>query len=99
MAPRANGRVFCDLLVVTCPVALYPRRPRYRPKRSRFNQINRLQDRPRIKYAKVDADTGEDVCLRRTYVPGSRSTTIPYIEVNPRTSLEDHLQLGNDHTI
>jgi non-homologous end joining protein Ku len=53
MAPRANWKGFLRLSLVTCPVA--PRHLRFRE-----NQINRNTG-PRIKYLKVDADTGEEV--------------------------------------
>ena len=58
MAPRANWKGFLRLSLVTCPVALYPATPD--SEKISFNQINRKTGH-RIKYAKVDADTGEEV--------------------------------------
>jgi DNA end-binding protein Ku len=49
MAPRANWKGFLRLSLVTCPVALYPA----------TSESGRLGHR--IKYLKVDADTGEEV--------------------------------------
>ena len=65
MAPRANWKGFLRLSLVTCPVALYPATSD--TEKVSFNQINRKTGH-RIKYAKVDADTGEDTiglpCLK-----------------------------------
>src|ERR1700726_2629359 len=58
MAPRANWRGFLGLSLVTCPVALYPATSD--SEKVSFNQLNRKTGH-RIKYAKVDADTGEEV--------------------------------------
>jgi DNA end-binding protein Ku len=58
MAPRANWKGFLRLSLVTCPVALFPATSN--SKKISFNQINRKIGH-RIKYAKVDADTGEEV--------------------------------------
>jgi len=58
MAPRANWKGFLRLSLVTCPVALYPTTSE--SEKISFNQLNR-QTGHRIKYAKVDADTGEEV--------------------------------------
>src|SRR6201989_1270673 len=58
MAPRANWKGCLRLSLATCPVALYPA-PAESEKNS-FNQLNRKTGH-RIKYTKVDADTGEEV--------------------------------------
>jgi DNA end-binding protein Ku len=58
MAPRANWKGFLRLSLVTCPVALYPATSD--SEKISFNQINRNTGH-RIKYMKVDADTGEEV--------------------------------------
>src|SRR6201991_3776805 len=55
MAPRANWKGFLRLSLVTCPVALYPA-----TSESEKISFNR-QTGHRIKYLKVDADTGEEV--------------------------------------
>src|ERR1700726_308436 len=58
MAPRANWKGFLRLSLVTCPVALYPATSE--SEKVSFNQLNRKTGH-RIKYMKVDADTGEEV--------------------------------------
>lgn len=58
MAPRANWKGFMRLSLVTCPVALYPATSE--AEKISFNQLNR-QTGHRIKYLKVDADTGDEV--------------------------------------
>ena len=58
MAPRANWKGFLRLSLVTCPVALYPATSE--SEKISFNQLNRNTGH-RIKYVKVDADTGEEV--------------------------------------
>jgi DNA end-binding protein Ku len=58
MAPRANWKGFLRLSLVTCPVALYPATSG--SEKISFNQLNR-QTGHRIKYMKVDADTGEEL--------------------------------------
>src|SRR6201996_7362034 len=58
MAPRANWKGFLRLSLVTCPVALYPATSE--SEKISFNQLNRKTGH-RIKYTKVDADTGEEV--------------------------------------
>ncbi|MCC8962485.1 Ku protein [Bradyrhizobium sp. Pear76] len=58
MAPRANWKGFLRLSLVTCPVALYPATSE--SEKISFNQLNR-QTGHRIKYLKVDSDTGEEV--------------------------------------
>jgi hypothetical protein len=56
--PRANWKGFLRLSLVTCPVALYPATSD--SEKISFNQINRNTGH-RIKYARVDAETGEAV--------------------------------------
>ena len=58
MAPRANWKGFLRLSLVTCPVALYPATSE--SEKISFNQLNRNTGH-RIKYMKVDSDTGEEV--------------------------------------
>src|SRR3981189_1697843 len=77
MAPRANWKGFLRLSLVTCPVALYPA-PSDSEKIS-FNQINRNTGH-RIKYAKVDAETGEEVA-NEDIVKGYKVDTDTFIEV------------------
>ena len=58
MAPRAYWKGFLRLSLVTCPIALFPATSE--SEKISFNQINRKTGH-RIKYQKVDADTGEEV--------------------------------------
>ena len=58
MAPRANWKGFLRLSLVTCPIALFPATSEV--EKISFNQINRKTGH-RIKYLKVDAETGDDV--------------------------------------
>lgn len=58
MAPRANWKGFLRLSLVTCPVALYPATSE--SEKISFNQLNRKTGH-RIKYLKVDSDTGDEV--------------------------------------
>src|SRR3954469_25188392 len=93
MAPRANWKGFLRLSLVTCPVALYPATSD--TDKVSFNQINRKTGH-RIKYAKVDADTGEEV-VSDDIVKGYKVDTDTYIEVS-KDELED-LALESTHTI
>jgi DNA end-binding protein Ku len=93
MAPRANWKGFLRLSLVTCPVALYPATSD--AEKVSFNQINRKTGH-RIKYAKVDADTGEEVASE-DIVKGYKVDTDTYIEVT-KDEL-DELALDSTHTI
>jgi DNA end-binding protein Ku len=64
--------------LVTCPVALYPATSD--SEKISFNQINRKTGH-RIKYAKVDADTGEEVS-NDDIMKGYKVDTDTYIEVS-----------------
>jgi len=78
---------------VTCPVALYPATSD--SEKVSFNQINRKTGH-RIKYAKVDADTGEEVGSD-DIVKGYKVDTDTYIEVS-KDELDD-IALESTHTI
>jgi DNA end-binding protein Ku len=78
MAPRANWKGFLRLSLVTCPVALYPATSD--SEKISFNQINRKTGH-RIKYAKVDTDTGEEVS-NDDIMKGYKVDTDTYIEVS-----------------
>src|SRR5437660_6870381 len=93
MAPRANWKGFLRLSLVTCPVALYPATSD--TEKVSFNQVNRKTGH-RIKYAKVDADTGEEVASE-DIMKGYKVDTDTYIEVT-RDELED-IALESTHTI
>ena len=78
MAPRANWKGFLRLSLVTCPVALYPATSD--SEKISFNQINKNTGH-RIKYVKVDADTGEEVA-NEDITKGFKVDTDTYIEVS-----------------
>ena len=77
MAPRANWKGFLRLSLVTCPVALYPATSE--SEKVSFNQLNRKTGH-RIKYSKVDADTGEEVA-NEDIVKGYKVDTDTFVEV------------------
>jgi DNA end-binding protein Ku len=77
MAPRANWKGFLRLSLVTCPIALFPATSE--SEKISFNQINRATGH-RIKYQKVDADTGEEVSSE-DIVKGYKVDTDSYLEV------------------
>jgi DNA end-binding protein Ku len=78
MAPRANWKGFLRLSLVTCPVALYPATSD--SEKVSFNQINRNTGH-RIKYSRVDADTGEEVASE-DIVKAFKVDTDTYVEVS-----------------
>src|SRR4029079_16312638 len=93
MAPRANWKGFLRLSLVTCPVALYPATSD--SEKISFNQINRKTGH-RIKYAKVDTDTGEEV-PSDDIIKGYKVDTDTYIEVS-KDELEN-IALESNRTI
>src|SRR5579864_5287863 len=93
MAPRANWKGFLRLSLVTCPVALYPATSD--TEKVSFNQLNRKTGH-RIKYARVDADTGEEVASE-DIVKGYKVDTDTYVEVT-KDELDD-VALESTHTI
>jgi DNA end-binding protein Ku len=93
MAPRANWKGFLRLSLVTCPVALYPATSD--SEKVSFNQINRKTGH-RIKHAKVDADTGEEVS-NEDIMKGYKVDTDTYIEVS-KDELEN-IALKSNRTI
>src|SRR5690349_219013 len=80
MAPRANWKGFLRLSLVTCPVALYPATSE--SEKISFNQLNRATGH-RIKYLKVDSDTGEEVG-NEDIVKGYKIDTDTFIEVSKK---------------
>jgi DNA end-binding protein Ku len=93
MAPRANWRGFLRLSLVTCPIALFPATTE--SEKISFNQINRKTGH-RIKYQKVDADTGEEVSSE-DIVKGYKVDTDSYLEVS-KDEL-DNIALESTRTI
>jgi DNA end-binding protein Ku len=78
MAPRAYWKGFMRLSLVSCPIQLFPATTE-RAKVS-FNQINR-ETGNRIRYRKVDEDTGEEVSTE-DIVKGYQIDKGSYIEVS-----------------
>src|SRR5258708_6549265 len=93
MAPRANWKGFLRLSLVTCPVALYPATSD--TEKVSFNQINRKTGH-RIKYAKVDTETGDEVASE-DIMKGYKVDTDTYIEVS-KDELDD-IALESTRTI
>ena len=93
MAPRANWKGFLRLSLVTCPVALFPATSE--TDKIRFNQLNKNTGH-RIKYAKVDAETGEEV-EREDIVKGYKVDTDTYVQVSDDEL--DNIALESAHTI
>lgn len=93
MAPRANWKGFLRLSLVTCPVALFPATSE--SDKIRFNQINKNTGH-RIKYAKVDAETGEEV-EREDIVKGYKVDADTYVQVSDDEL--DNIALESAHTI
>jgi DNA end-binding protein Ku len=78
MAPRANWKGFLRLSLVTCPIALFPATSE--SEKISFNQINKKTGH-RIKYSKVDAETGEEV-PNEDIIKGYKVDTDTYLEVS-----------------
>jgi len=93
MGPRANWKGFLRLSLVTCPVALYPATSE--SEKISFNQLNRATGH-RIKYLKVDADTGDEV-PNEDIVKGYELEKGQYIEVT-KDELEE-IALESTRTI
>lgn len=93
MAPRANWKGFLRLSLVACPVALYPATSD--SEKISFNQLNR-QTGHRIKYLKVDADTGDEV-PNEDIVKGYQLEKDQFIEVT-KEELEE-IALESTRTI
>ena len=79
MAPRAYWKGYLKLSLVSCPIALYPASSE-REKIS-FHQINKNTGN-RIKYRKVDAETGDEV-ESGDIIKGYEVGKGQYLEVNP----------------
>ena len=77
MAPRANWKGFLRLSLVTCPIALFPATSE--SEKISFNQINKKTGH-RIRYLKVDAESGEEV-PSEDIIKGYPVDTDRYLEV------------------
>jgi DNA end-binding protein Ku len=93
MAPRANWKGFLRLSLVTCPVALFPATSD--SEKISFNQINRKTGH-RIKYQKVDAQTGDEVSSD-DIMKGYKVDSDTYVEIT-RDEL-DAIALESTRTI
>src|SRR5262245_48464214 len=79
MAPRAYWKGYLKLSLVSCPVALYPATSER--EKVRFHQINRKTGN-RIKYRKVDAETGREVDAE-DIIKGFEASKGEYVEIEP----------------
>jgi DNA end-binding protein Ku len=79
MAPRAYWKGYLKLSLVSCPIALYPAASER--EKIRFHQINKATGH-RIKYLKVDAETGEEV-EPDDIVKGYEVGKGEYLEIEP----------------
>jgi DNA end-binding protein Ku len=93
MAPRANWKGFLRLSLVTCPIALFPATSE--SEKISFNQINKKTGN-RIRYLKVDAETGEEV-ENADIIKGYKVDTDKYIEIS-KDEL-DNIALESTRTI
>jgi DNA end-binding protein Ku len=93
MAPRPNWKGYLKLSLVSCAVALFPATSA--SERVSFNQLNRNTGN-RIRYKKVDADTGEEV-ESADIVKGYQIDKGVYVQVEDE-ELEE-LQVESSHTI
>ncbi len=80
MAPRAYWKGYLKLSLVSCPIALFPATSE-REKIS-FHQLNK-ETGNRIRYKKVDADTGDEVD-NADIVKGYELAKGEYIELDPQ---------------
>jgi DNA end-binding protein Ku len=80
VAPRAYWKGYLKLSLVSCPIALYPATSQ-REKIS-FHQINK-ETGNRIKYRKVDAETGDEV-EASDIIKGYEVGKGEYLEVDPK---------------
>src|SRR3569623_1471598 len=78
MAPRANWKGFLRLSLVSCPIALFPATSE--SEKISFNQNNKKTGH-RIRYLKVDAETGEEV-EAADIIKGYKVDTDRYLEVS-----------------
>ena len=79
MAPRAYWKGYLKLSLVSCPIALYPATSE-REKIS-FHQLNK-ETGNRIRYRKVDAETGDDV-EQANIIKGYELAKGEYIDLTP----------------
>jgi DNA end-binding protein Ku len=93
MAPRANWKGYLRLSLVTCPIALFPASSE--SEKISFNQINKHTGH-RIRYLKVDAETGEEVA-NDEIVKGYQVDKDRYLEIT--TDELENIALESTRTI
>jgi Ku protein len=93
VAPRAYWKGYLKLSLVSCPISLYPATSE-REKIS-FHQLNRKTGN-RIKYRKVDAETGDEVDAS-DILKGYEVSKGQYIEIEPEEL--EAIALESKHTI
>ncbi len=93
MAPRAYWKGYLKLSLVSCPIALFPATSE-REKIS-FHQLNKATGN-RIRYKKIDADTGEEVD-NADIVKGYELAKGEYIELDPEEL--DAVAIESKHVI
>jgi DNA end-binding protein Ku len=79
MAPRAYWKGYLKLSLVSCPIAVYPATSER--EKIRFHQLNKKTGH-RIRYQKVDADTGTEVPADQI-VKGYEVAKGEYVELEP----------------
>ena len=79
MAPRAYWKGYLKLSLVSCPIALYPATSER--EKINFHQLNKKTGN-RIRYKKVDADTGDEVD-NADIVKGYEVAKGEYVELKP----------------
>jgi DNA end-binding protein Ku len=93
MAPRPNWKGFLKLSLVSCSISLYPATSA--SERVSFNQINKNTGN-RIRYKKVDGDTGEEV-NQSDIIKGYQVEKNVYVTVADEEL--EALQVESSHTI
>jgi DNA end-binding protein Ku len=93
VAPRAYWKGYLKLSLVSCPIALFPATSE-REKIS-FHQLNKATGN-RIRYKKVDADTGDEVD-NADIVKGYELAKGEYIELDPEEL--DAVAIASKHVI
>jgi DNA end-binding protein Ku len=79
MVPRAYWKGYLKLSLVSCPIALFPATSER--EKIRFHQINK-ETGHRIKYQKVDADSGDEVGAENV-IKGYEVGKGEYLEIEP----------------
>jgi DNA end-binding protein Ku len=93
VAPRAYWKGFLRLSLVSCPIALFPATTD-REKIS-FHQLNK-ETSNRIRYRKVDAETGDEV-EQASIIKGYEVSKGDYIELDPEEL--EAVAIKSKHTI